>query len=310
MCNTTKGVKNTIGGGDCNCIEGSSSFIGGGEENYIATGLSFSGIIAGNRNHVCAQSSIIGGGTDNCIRGNAYNSIFGGHMNCIVPPVGVEIVHSVIGGGDNNYICQSNSGIFSGSENTNNGILSVIAGGQCNTIEVSTHSVVTGGYENTIVGGTGSFIGGGSSNSINSASSCSFVGSGLRNTSSNIFATVVNGQGNVASGEYSFVGNGGGGGVTSSNQATGQFSFIANGQGNTAAGTHSSILGGTGNTIGAGFSYAAVFGNGVTAVASNTMHIECLNMNALYRGTTPPTGAAFGTVWVDTTGTNNILKII
>jgi hypothetical protein len=49
------------------------------------------------------------------------------------------------------------------------------------------------------------------------------------------------------------------------------------GLGNTVSGSYSSVLGGSGNTVSAAYSYAGVFGQNVSAVASNTFHVECLN---------------------------------
>jgi hypothetical protein len=54
-------------------------------------------------------------------------------------------------------------------------------------------------------------------------------------------------------------------------------SFIANGSNNSVTGNYSAILGGSGNSDG-GYSYAAVFGQGITAVANNTFHVQCLNV--------------------------------
>jgi hypothetical protein len=65
-------------------------------------------------------------------------------------------------------------------------------------------------------------------------------------------------------------------------------SVIAGGRCNTVSGTYSAILGGFGNND-AGFNAAGIFGQNVTAVASNTFHVECLNAV----NTPPVTGGPF-----------------
>jgi hypothetical protein len=47
------------------------------------------------------------------------------------------------------------------------------------------------------------------------------------------------------------------------------------GRANTISNAYSSILGGSGNTV--SHSHAAAFGSGVSSVATNTFHVECLN---------------------------------
>jgi hypothetical protein len=72
---------------------------------------------------------------------------------------------------------------------------------------------------------------------------------------------------------------------------------------NSVSGTYSAILGGSGNSDG-GFSYAGVFGQGITAVAANTFHIECLYMKPgvypCYYGIAISGTYPLGTVYADT----------
>jgi len=82
--------------------------------------------------------------------------------------------------------------------------------------------------------------------------------------------------------------------------ATGSdFSSILNGQTNTinANSPFSAILGGNNNVIPAGCSNAGIFGQGITAVASDTFHVNCLNANSIpgpYAGITfLPTGTVY-----------------
>ena len=55
------------------------------------------------------------------------------------------------------------------------------------------------------------------------------------------------------------------------------YAGVFSGCNNTVSGRYSSILGGACNTVSAAYSYAGVFGCNVSAVASNTFHVECLN---------------------------------
>lgn len=52
-------------------------------------------------------------------------------------------------------------------------------------------------------------------------------------------------------------------------------SFIGGGNGNSINADCGAILGGSGNTV--NHAWSAVFGNGLTTVAPNTFHAECLN---------------------------------
>lgn len=78
---------------------------------------------------------------------------------------------------------------------------------------------------------------------------------------------------------------------------TEEHSTILGGSKNTVNGAYSTILGGSGNAIAAAYSYAAVFGNGISAQASNTFHVECMNAVG-----TPGPGGVFppGTMYWDT----------
>jgi hypothetical protein len=84
---------------------------------------------------------------------------------------------------------------------------------------------------------------------------------------------------------YAFIGGGGG-------------QRFPVGQGNTVCGNYSAILGGSGNTVSGAYTYAAVFGHGITAVASNTLHVSCLNAAG-----TPTSGSILpaGTIYYSTT---------
>lgn len=90
----------------------------------------------------------------------------------------------------------------------------------------------------------------------------------------------------------------------SANSVIGGDSNIMNGQ-------CSTIIGGTGNTV--NHNLAAVFGNGITTAAAGAMHVSNLWLQpGVYNtfvgvapiGTFPP-----GTVYVDITGANNVLRV-
>ncbi len=92
------------------------------------------------------------------------------------------------------------------------------------------------------------------------------------------------------------------------NVIKGNCNAIVGGCNNLLSGAFSSVLGGSGNTD-SGYSYVGISGKNILAVCDNVFHANCLWLGSLFRGTTAP-GYAFGTVWVDTTGGNNVLKII
>ncbi len=88
-------------------------------------------------------------------------------------------------------------------------------------------------------------------------------------------------------------------------------SAVVGGDSNIMNGQCSTIIGGVGNTV--NHNLAAVFGNGITTAAAGTMHVSNLWLQpGVYNtfvgvapiGTFPP-----GTVYVDITGANNILRV-
>jgi len=178
---------------------------------------------------------------------------------------------SFIGGGWTNTIdAGTDSGFIGGGGfNHTSSSYAAIGGGKCNVIEAGAdNSFAGGGYCNTIkTGSLCSAIGGGYKNNI--LGNNSFVGGGITNSVYNSCSSVVGGGLNTVSGAYS---------------------SVLGGTFNTVSGDYSSILGGSGNSDG-GFNYAGVFGQGVTAVAPNTFHVECLNaVNTPNITTGPATG--------------------
>lgn len=123
-----------ICGGTTNLCADSASFIGGGGDIQIAaTSLNYNVVIGGVTQRINAGTggrNYIGGGESQTISGTSRNSI--------------------IGSGANQSINGNYNGIFSGQGNTNNGIYSVIPGGQLNTI--TSQWGITNGYGNSVSG--------------------------------------------------------------------------------------------------------------------------------------------------------------
>ena len=171
----------------------------------------------------------------------AYSTIVGGYDNQMCVGEHCWPSYSVIAGGGSNII----------NDET---IYNAISGGFCNFINLSSYDTISGGCGNcicyasngsTISGGYGNFIGG-----VQDGWQClSFIGSG---------------QNNCITGAIS-------GGCAS-------FGVISGGCNNTISNAcFSAILGGSGNTIGAGFDHVGIFGQNITNVCSNTFHVNCLN---------------------------------
>jgi hypothetical protein len=90
-----------------------------------------------------------------------------------------------------------------------------------------------------------------------------------------------------------FIGSGG------YNTMSGCYSSIAGGGGNDVSGLYSSVLGGACNIVPSTHNFAGIFGCNVTAVASCTFHVNCLNACS-----TPPTGSyPIGTIFYFNGGT-------
>jgi len=172
-----------------------------------------------------------------------------------------------------------------GSNNTNAGNKSTIAGGDYNTLDITA---------------TCSFIGGGK---LNTGSAClTSIGGGCNNVADHRGATVGGGFNNSALGIYSTIG-GGGGNVAcltatvaggDSNEATGQSSFVGGGVSNDNGGNFSSILGGGNNCItNATSRYSAILGG-------------CQNIIAAYHTGSFIAGQHITTAASDTTYVNNL----
>lgn len=203
--------------------------------------------------------------------------------------------------------------ILGGRRNTSSGSYSLVVGGETNNAGYA-HDVIVGGNLNSIADAGYGFIGGGSNNEIYDDYSIIVGGDNNRagdnagTTLDKMYATVVGGRGNVASGAGSFIGGGGfdgslvgfnlasgGGSVVVGgrrNDATNTYAFIGGGtlnkasgiasfvggggydgetlSGNTASGTGSSVVGGMGNTASGTGSFVAGGGSAFGLVFGNT----------------------------------------
>jgi hypothetical protein len=148
--------------------------------------------------------------------------------------------------------------IGSGSGNTISSSCSAIVGGSFNTISAGNFVGFIGGGSNNTLNANLSTIAGGRSNIIDTGSNCSFIGGGYTNS---ICAGFID----------SVIGGG------STNCVLSNCSSILGGFNNYVASDYSVILGGSGNKIPAGLPYSGVFGQNVSALASNMFHVECLN---------------------------------
>lgn len=129
--NNLSGVKNFIGGGSFHKIMGVDNFIGGGSSNDIYL-------------HCANGQSVIVGGRNHCIKNLAQRAF--------------------IGGGSNNYICDTAR------------FTPIIVGGSDNKITSGDHNNILGGCLNKILGGDNGNVLGGCCNTIFTGDDSSIVG--------------------------------------------------------------------------------------------------------------------------------------
>ncbi len=202
--NSVTGSFSAIGGGSSNSIDGELSAIAGGFQNLISSDSSQATIGGGFANNVSADFGTVSGGWSNGVFAE-YGTVAGGQVNIVWDTA----THSMVGGGENNWIQQSG---------VNLGRWSAIGAGSGNRVSANR-----------------GFIGAGEDNGNNGASS--FVGAGQGNETSAGRAAVVAGLNNLASGTDSFVGGG------SSNEAIASNAMIPGGSENIASGQRSFAAG-------------------------------------------------------------------
>ena len=132
-----------IGGGSDHHVYGAKSVVAGGLHNYVYSSCSFIGGGACNNIHLCYDMNTIVGGCQNSIGSSitsgsgftvGYSIIGGGVNNCIdSTPTGIS-KFDFIDDGCNNTVCAgtNHSGIFSGYQNCVSGSCSVVLGGSGN----------------------------------------------------------------------------------------------------------------------------------------------------------------------------------
>ena len=284
--NKAYGAHSTIGGGGSNCIDfgHTGSTIGGGEYNCVFTDYTFIG--GGFCNIVTAlgdYSTTIGGGECNLVMG-ACATIAGGLCNCIL-----DHPYSTIGGGAANITCGIAATVAGGISNSACDENATVAGGSSNCA-MSLGTTVGGGFENSACS-IYATVGGGVYNVALSA--CSTVVGGFSGQATGVGsivgglssraggrAAVAFGEGNIASGDQSFVGGG------NNNCATGSDSTIGGGNNNYATQINAFIGGGNNNC--ATQANAFVGGGGSNAACS------CFSTIAGGYGNT--TLSAYGTI--------------
>ena len=245
---------NVIGGGEYNFETNVVySFIGGGLGNTNYT--SYAVIGGGNLNlsDIYARYSVIGGGQNNIVSSNSDHTVVGGGMFNFVQ---TNSSFATMSGGTSNYLSGTTAAIGGGYGNHIEGPYSTVGGGYWNT-NYGTTSIIAGGSQNTIaVGAAASVIGGGGANRV--AGNGGIVAGGIYNWAG-VGAAVVGGDGNAATGLYSFVGGGGDDDLDNlnGNYATGPASTIAGGDGNYATNRYATVPGGANNTAGGISSFAA-----------------------------------------------------
>jgi hypothetical protein len=152
-CIVTSTTANTLVGGTSNIVNGNYNFLGGGSYNGIDTVATYSIIGGGLLNCAGGQgTAILGGFCNKVLVSNTNptnNTIVGGCKNCMSFPVPYGIDRgNFIGGGKENLIGSSSS----------KASYSVIVGGDCNTLDDTTHSAILGGCCNSLSNGCDSFI--------------------------------------------------------------------------------------------------------------------------------------------------------
>jgi hypothetical protein len=275
--NGVAGAHSVIIGGEANMVSGGNSAITGGKLNKVTADYSvIGGGVSGN---ISASHAFVGGGNANEISVNAdYSAIGGGELNTIAPESGNQALSSFIGGGRNNLVTMSYSGILGGNDNIVNGVSSGIAGGYRNTIGYNTEVAFIGGGKDNQVSGNMSAIVGGNANVIDDVRS-SFVGAGKQNKIHNgsVRSAIIAGTNNTLSNvSDSVIVAGGNNAITdnfTSNTSMPTNSVIIGGINNRITNAKRSIIigggnGGVGNTVTTNDTVLISGGNGFNATGA------------------------------------------
>jgi len=259
LSNIISGQYGSVINGLSNTASSQYSFVGNGTLNTASQTHAF--VLDGYSNTASGVNSfVLGGGS------NAPAASFSGVLNGISNTITSTSTHAGIGFGSNNAIAGATSTytiILGGSGNTANG-QNIFLGNPTGASVSSAYSAVVSGQTNI----------------INAASTFSFVGAGVNNTLTGLYATILNGTTSTVNGLHGLILNG------NTNSVTGSYSTIVNGLNNIISGavSHAGIFDGYSNTVSisgglvlGGFSntvsglYSTVVnGNGNNFAASNS----------------------------------------
>ena len=255
--NLIVGYNELRGSGDVRT--GSHNIVVGQKHNYS----SYGGLVAGGQNSITQPYASVSGGAGNTASGS-YASISGGGTNT------ASSSYASVSGGSANNASGWAASISGGGNNTAWGDYGSISGGQYNTAR-GNYSFVGGGGGGTAVEGNKavaiySAVLGGASNIAGDPA--------LTDQSIGYQSSVSGGAYNIASGQRSFIGGGGGGTAAEGNNAFAHYSAILGGSYNKAGdlalanhtiGLISSISGGAYNT--ASGNYSSVSGGNTSAAS-------------------------------------------
>ena len=260
--NRAKGLGATILNGNNNTIEFSRNFIACGVNNSI-TGGEYNAIIVGNGTTVKGSGNFLGSGTQNIFDGNTLSFINGDNNELVGTGIGLGI-------GTGNNITGSNTYVSIGNSNTISWSNSY-AGFISNSTINSSSDLFVGMVESATVQNTnqGCIV---SVKGINLQNVVSpFVGTGdNQSITESAYVSIINGNNNSVSTDYSFIGSGQSNDIDSSISITGNsdysasvivsgslqqisstaYGFIGTGENNSILGSKGSvIMSGVDNTI-------------------------------------------------------------
>jgi hypothetical protein len=304
---------NVIGGYSGNTVSAIGATIGGGGSQSLPNSISsdFSTVSGGGDNHITiGEFNVIGGGWTNYVFGGfGANTIGGGQQN------GASGGGSTVAGGGNNGATEFFATIGGGEQNAATGGSSTVCGGTANTAS-GAYSTVAGGLYNSAMALSATIAGGGSADHAAETGNrvtddYGAIGGGGNNQAGNDagttddakYPTVSGGEGNLASGGWSFIG-GGKQNTTSGyantvaggefNDASGNESTIGGGTGNTASGDYSIIAGGGANS--ASFDFASIGGGFNNVASASASTVAGGNSNSADGSESTVGGGAFNTV--------------
>jgi hypothetical protein len=273
----------TTRGSAANVASGSQSVVGGGINNTASN--FYSSVLGGANNTASGNASFVGGGNSNTAGARDWSAVVGGYLNS------ANGFYNFVGGG------WTNSGTASAAVTTQSGTMNATT---AVTLSGSNANIKVGQYISGTSIAADTYVAAISGTSLTLSKNAS--GS---STSTLSFFTphgvVVGGGNNQATGSYSFIGGGGDAGTAANrNVASGDWSFVGNGKanqatqvgavvvgggvfasgqsGNTASGASSFVGAGIGNTASGNYSAA-------TSGVGNLSNAEASFIGGGYYGT-------------------------